>query len=41
LTYIVIVALALLFAFHVPENLVLDKFFWWWMEHTGSRVSGS
>jgi hypothetical protein len=27
------VALAFLFAFYVPENLVPDKFFWWWMVH--------
>ncbi len=22
-----------LFAFYVPDNLVLDKFFWWWVVH--------
>ena len=22
-----------LFSFYNPENLVLDKFFWWWVEH--------
>jgi nitric oxide reductase subunit B len=26
-------AVFFLFAFYVPENLVLDKFFWWWVVH--------
>lgn len=26
-------ALFFLFAFYVPDNLVLDKFFWWWVVH--------
>jgi nitric oxide reductase large subunit len=27
------IAAIVLFAFYVPENLVLDKFFWWWVVH--------
>ena len=26
-------AVFFLFAFYVPDNLVLDKFFWWWVVH--------
>ena len=33
LTGLVGMALFFLFAFYVPENLVLDKFFWWYVVH--------
>jgi len=33
LTGLVGLAVFFLFAFYVPDNLVLDKFFWWWVIH--------
>ena len=33
LTGLVGLAVFFLFAFYVPDNLVLDKFFWWWVVH--------
>ncbi len=33
LTGLVGLALFFLFAFYVPDNLVLDKFYWWWVIH--------
>ncbi|MEN8131049.1 MAG: cbb3-type cytochrome c oxidase subunit I, partial [Pseudomonadota bacterium] len=33
LTGLVGLAVFFLFAFYVPDNLVLDKYFWWWVIH--------
>ncbi len=33
LTGLVGLAVFFLFAFYVPDNLVLDKFYWWWVIH--------
>ena len=33
LTGLVGLAVFFLFAFYVPDNLVLDKFFWWYVVH--------
>ncbi len=33
LTGLVGLAVLFLFAFYVPDNLVLDKFYWWWVVH--------
>ena len=35
LTGLVGLAVMFLFSFYNPENLVLDKYFWWWVVHLG------
>ena len=33
-------AVFFLFSFYVPDNLVLDKYFWWFVVHLGRRCLG-